>query len=312
MLRKQIKIVSLMKLVKYAIILSICTGLNAQFKDAAITFDDRLLRDDEKSSLFNLKNSMTKFYVDTVWNDEYRDLELNLNIQIIFEGNANTGSSEAYLIQSLFSNNVDLHFFDKGSQFALNQNSSLYYDSVYYDPLSSLLGFYGNIILGAELDTWSFLGGSQHYEKARSIAVRASASNFSRGWEQRLLLINLLTDNIGLRKLRFSTYLSYELFENGNVDECVQCLEELINNLDEIFEVLETVNPGVNGEIQLTDGLLSLLEIQKIHACEFSGIRFDAGNPVGLLKASIHYGMSDEKYKKEIREWIQGTLKSEI
>ena len=113
MLRKQIKIVSLMKLVKYAIILSICTGLNAQFKDVAITFDDRLLRDDEKSSLFNLKNSMTKFYVDTVWNDEYRDLELNLNIQIIFEGNANTGSSEAYLIQSLFSNNVDLHFLIK-------------------------------------------------------------------------------------------------------------------------------------------------------------------------------------------------------
>ena len=47
---------------------------------------------------------------------------------------------------------------------------------------------------------------------------------------------SLLTDNIGLRKLRFSTYLSYELFENGNVDECVQSLEELINNLDEIFD----------------------------------------------------------------------------
>ena len=66
--------------------------------------------------------------------------------------------------------------------------------------------------------------------------MRASASNFSRGWEQRLLLINLLTDNTGLRKLRFSTYLSYELFENGNVDECVQSLEQLINNLDEIFD----------------------------------------------------------------------------
>ena len=121
------------------------------------------------------------------------------------------------------------------AQFSLSQNSSLYYDSVYYDPLSSLLGFYGNIILGAELDTWSSLGGSQHYEKARSIAVRASASNFSRGWEQRLLLINLLTDNVGLRKLRFSTYLSYELFENGNIDECILALDELIKNLDEIF-----------------------------------------------------------------------------
>tara|TARA_B100000963_G_scaffold184288_1_gene160170 strand:+ start:1217 stop:2053 length:837 start_codon:yes stop_codon:yes gene_type:complete len=224
-----------MKIFKCAIILILFSGLNAQFKEATVTFDDRLLRDDEKSSLFNLKNSMQKFYVDTVWNDEYRDLELKLNIQIIFEGSANTGSSESFLIQSLFSNNMDLHFFDKGSQFSLSQNSSLYYDSIYYDPLSSLLGFYGNIILGAELDTWSSLGGSQHYEKARSIAVRATASNFSRGWEQRLLLINLLTDNSGLRKLRFSTYLSYELFDNGNIDECLLALQEVIKNLDEIF-----------------------------------------------------------------------------
>ena len=235
MLRKLIKFTFLMKIFKYAIILILFSGLNAQFKEATVTFDDRLLRDDEKSSLFNLKNSMQKFYVDTVWNDEYRDLELKLNIQIIFEGSANTGSSESFLIQSLFSNDVDLHFFDKGSQFSLSQNSSLYYDSIYYDPLSSLLGFYGNIILGAELDTWSSLGGSQHYEKARSIAVRATASNFSRGWEQRLLLINLLTDNAGLRKLRFSTYLSYELFDNGNIDECLLALKEVIKNLDEIF-----------------------------------------------------------------------------
>ena len=235
MTRKLIKIISPIKIFKSAFILILVSELNAQFKEASITFDDRLLRDDEKSSLFNLKSAMQRFYVDTVWNDEYRDLELKLNIQIIFEGNANTGSSESFLIQSVFSNNMDLHFFDKGSQFSLSQNSSLYYDSVYYDPLSSLLGFYGNIILGAELDTWSSLGGSQHYEKARSIAVRASASNFSRGWEQRLLLINLLTDNGGLRKLRFSTYLAYELFDNGNIDDCIDVLNDLIKNLNEIY-----------------------------------------------------------------------------
>ena len=235
MTRKLIKIISPIKIFKYVFILILVSELNAQFKEASITFDDRLLRDDEKSSLFNLKSAMQRFYVDTVWNDEYRDLELKLNIQIIFEGNANTGSSESFLIQSLFSNNMDLHFFDKGSQFSLSQNSSLYYDSVYYDPLSSLLGFYGNIILGAELDTWSSLAGSQHYEKARSIAVRASASNFSRGWEQRLLLINLLTDNGGLRKLRFSTYLAYELFDNGNIDDCIAVLNDLIKNLNEIY-----------------------------------------------------------------------------
>mgnify|MGYP001365308073 CR=1 FL=1 len=236
MLRKLIKYPVAFKVVKYIIILILVSNLHAQFKDVTISFDDRLLRDDEKSTLFNLSNNIKKFYVDSVWNNEYSDLELDLNIQIIFEGNANTGSSEAFLIQSLFSNNLDLHFFDKGSQFSLNQNLSLYYDSVYYDPLSSLLGFYGNIILGAEIDTWNLYGGTEHYEKARNIAVRANASNFSRGWEQRLLLINILSDNNGLRKLRFSTYLSYELFENGDIDECLKSLKEIINNLNEIYD----------------------------------------------------------------------------
>lgn len=236
MLRKEIKIIFKLRYLNLVIASMLFTNLSAQYKEINISFDDRLLREDEKSSLYNLQNDINRFYVDSIWNDEYRDLELKLNIQIIFQGNANAGSSEAFIIQSLFSNNIDLHFFDKGSQFSLNQNSSLYYDSIHYDPLSSLLSFYGNIILGAEIDTWSLFGGSQHYEKARSIAVRSSASNFPRGWEQRLILINLLSDNVGLRKLRFSTYLSYELFENGKIDDCLLSLQDVINNLDEIFK----------------------------------------------------------------------------
>ena len=226
----------LQKLNKYLSFLMLFSMLFAQFKEVNVSFDDRLLRADEKTTLISLNNSIKKFYENSVWNDEYSDLELKLDVQIIFEGNANIGSSEAFLIQSLFSNNKDLHFFDKGSQFSLSQNTSLYYDSIYYDPLSSLLGFYGNIILGAEIDTWSPLGGTLHYEKARSIAVRSSASNFSRGWEQRLLLINILTENNGLRKLRFSTYLTYELFENGEIDECQLALNDIIKNLNEVFD----------------------------------------------------------------------------
>ena len=224
------------KLNKYIVLFLFFSLLNAQFKEASVSFDDRLLKADEKISLFQLQNNIKKFYEYTVWNEEYRDLAININIQILFEGNANLGSTQAYGIQSLFSNNTDLHFFDKGSNFVLNQNNSLYYDSVYFDPLSSLLGFYGNIILGAELDTWKNLGGSSHYEKARSIAVRASASNFSRGWNQRIVLINLLTENVGLRKLRFSTYLAYELFENGEIDACGDALDSIVDNLNEVVD----------------------------------------------------------------------------
>lgn len=224
------------KLNKYIVLFFFFSLLNAQFKEAFVSFDDRLLKADEKTSLFQLQNNIKKFYEYTVWNEEYRDLEININIQLLFEGNANIGSTQSYGIQSLFSNNTDLHFFDKGSSFILSQNNALYYDSVYFDPLSSLLGFYGNIILGAELDTWSNLGGSSHYEKARSIAVRANASNFSRGWDQRIVLINLLTENIGLRKLRFSTYLAYELFENGEIDACGEALNSVVANLTEVVD----------------------------------------------------------------------------
>ena len=226
----------LQKLNKYIVLFFFFSLLSAQFKEATVSFDDRLLKADEKVSLFQLQNNIKKFYEYTVWNEEYRDLEININVQILFEGNANIGSTQAYGIQSLFSNNKDLHFFDKGSNFVLNQNNSLYYDSVYFDPLSSLLGFYGNIILGAELDTWSNLGGNSHYEKARSIAVRANASNFSRGWDQRIILINLLTENVGLRKLRFSTYLAYELFENGEIDACGEALDAIVKNLNEVVD----------------------------------------------------------------------------
>ena len=224
------------KLNKYIVLFFFFSLLNAQFKEAFVSFDDRLLKADEKVSLFQLQNNIKKFYEYTVWNEEYRDLEINISIQLLFEGNANTGSTQSYGIQSLFSNNTDLHFFDKGSNFILSQNNSLYYDSVYFDPLSSLLGFYGNIILGAELDTWSNLGGTSHYEKARSIAVRANASNFSRGWDQRIVLINLLTENVGLRKLRFSTYLTYELFENGEIDACGEALNSVVENLNEVVD----------------------------------------------------------------------------
>ncbi|HJO21594.1 MAG TPA: DUF4835 family protein [Candidatus Marinimicrobia bacterium] len=224
------------KLNKYIVLFSFFSLLNAQFKEAFVSFDDRLLKADEKTSLFQLQNNIKQFYEYTVWNEEYRDLEININIQLLFEGNANIGSTQSYGIQSLFSNNTDLHFFDKGSSFILSQNNALYYDSVYFDPLSSLLGFYGNIILGAELDTWSNLGGSSHYEKARSIAVRSNASNFSRGWDQRIVLINLLTENVGLRKLRFSTYLTYELFDNGEIDACGEALNSVVENLTEVVD----------------------------------------------------------------------------
>ena len=62
----------------------------------------------------------------------------------------------------------------------------------------------------------------------------------------------------------------------------------------EIFDCLERTPPGAKGEVQLTDGLLLLLESQELFAYEFQGRRYDGGTPLGLLQASLEFAMARE------------------
>ena len=60
----------------------------------------------------------------------------------------------------------------------------------------------------------------------------------------------------------------------------------------EIFDCLEQTPPGAKGEIQLTDGLLRLLDSHNLFAYEFLGKRYDGGNPLGLLQASLEFALA--------------------
>jgi UTP--glucose-1-phosphate uridylyltransferase len=58
----------------------------------------------------------------------------------------------------------------------------------------------------------------------------------------------------------------------------------------EIFEMLEQIKPGKNGELQLTDAIALLIEKRyPVIAYEYDGIRFDVGNPHGFLEANNYY-----------------------
>ena len=69
----------LQKLNKYLCCIMLFSMLFAQFKEVSVSFDNRLLRADEKTTLLSLNNNIKKFYENSVWNDEYSDLELNLD-----------------------------------------------------------------------------------------------------------------------------------------------------------------------------------------------------------------------------------------
>ncbi len=74
----------------------------------------------------------------------------------------------------------------------------------------------------------------------------------------------------------------------------------------EIFDCLEQTQPGAKGEIQLTDGIQLLLEQQDIYAYEFLGSRHDGGTPLGLLRASLEYGLAREDTRDSVAALING------
>ena len=73
----------------------------------------------------------------------------------------------------------------------------------------------------------------------------------------------------------------------------------------EIFECLERTPPGAKGEIQLTDGIGIMLESSEVYAYEFLGTRYDGGTPLGLLRASLEFGLAREDTAKSVRSLIE-------
>lgn len=73
----------------------------------------------------------------------------------------------------------------------------------------------------------------------------------------------------------------------------------------EIFGMLEKTPPGKNREIQLTDGLELLLQDKAIHAYQFEGTRYDAGTPLGFLKASVELALKRDEIGEEFHEYLK-------
>ncbi len=244
------------------------SGLSfAQFGDVDVSFDDRLLRDGDRQELLSLKDEIKRFFQDTEWDEEYGDLEITLHVQIIFEGTSSKGSEQIYLSQALFSNGKDQRYFDKSFQFTYNESGSLYYDAVLFNPLSSFLAYYANLFIAGETDTYELKAGNKFYEIARAIALRGAASDYSRGWSERVRIENLLSSNHGLRKVRLATYYGIELFEYGKLEAATKQFHKMIAGLDEVYN--QTLRDHytilfMNGHAKQLSEILSILRLDSI------------------------------------------------
>lgn len=76
----------------------------------------------------------------------------------------------------------------------------------------------------------------------------------------------------------------------------------------EIFTFLDNLEAGAGGEIQLTDALQKLNEIQKIYAYEFEGKRYDVGEKLGFIRTTVEFALNNEEFGIEVEEMLKEIL----
>jgi UTP--glucose-1-phosphate uridylyltransferase len=73
----------------------------------------------------------------------------------------------------------------------------------------------------------------------------------------------------------------------------------------EIFQILELVEKGAGGEVQLTDGMIQLARKQKFHGVKFDGATYDCGSKLGFLAANIAFALSRHDLGPGVRDELR-------
>lgn len=76
----------------------------------------------------------------------------------------------------------------------------------------------------------------------------------------------------------------------------------------DVFEVLSRIQPGKGGEIQLTDALKIMAEREAVYAYNFKGIRYDTGNKLGYLKATVEYALRRPDLGDDFRTYLKSII----
>ena len=76
----------------------------------------------------------------------------------------------------------------------------------------------------------------------------------------------------------------------------------------QIFDILASTPPGKGGEIQLTDALKTLVSQEPMYAYNFQGKRYDVGDKMGFLEATIEFALKKNELKDKLSEYLQNKI----
>ena len=76
----------------------------------------------------------------------------------------------------------------------------------------------------------------------------------------------------------------------------------------DIFDILDNTPPGAGGEIQLTDAMRTLAQSVGIIGVDYTGKRYDMGDKLGTLQATVEIALRNPKLGEPFRNYLKGIV----
>jgi len=222
----------------------------AQELSCRVQVDKSQLSGSDFDFLDNLERRVEEYMNTNNWTeDRYLPHErIRCSMQIVMEESITLSTFNAQLVLSSWrpihgtsQSTVLLRVNDSDWRFQFNRGTPLEFDPDRHDALTSVLDFYAYMILGYDSDTFSELGGTSYFERARSIADRANPTgepgwSSSIGTQNRMQLVTELLQKRH-RPLRRAMYLYHMHGLDQFVKNPSQAREEVLGALELIQEV---------------------------------------------------------------------------
>lgn len=112
------------------------------------------------------------------------------------------------------------------------------------------------------------------------------------------------------KPIKENLWQALDLIEKPDVAEAPSRLAVLGRYIiqPEIFAILENTEPGRGGEIQLTDALRRLATQQPMYAYHFEGRRYDTGDKLGFLEATVEYALKRPELRDQFLAYLARTV----
>ncbi len=130
------------------------------------------------------------------------------------------------------------------------------------------------------------------------------------------------TSILGVQEVDYNDVSKYGIVKGMHIEDRVYKVKDLIEKpkkeeapsnvailgryiiTPRIFDILQNTAPGKGGEIQLTDALRTLVKEEAMYAYNFEGRRYDVGDKLGFLEATVEYALKRDELKADFMKYL--------